>query len=189
MAAREILPACVALRPINPARLDPGKVCEKPEPLMNPSYSSRRLPHPVFALLICGAVLLAGCGEKSPFTVVSVSGKVTYEDDSPIPGTDLQITFVPQAPPASLKEYPRRASGTVSPADGTFECLTTNEYGDGATVGPQKVVVQSNNEQGEPTGAVPPEYSSVAQTPLKTDVSAGHGPYEFKIAKPTKPIK
>jgi hypothetical protein len=117
---------------------------------------------------------------------VPVSGKVTYEDGSPIPGPDLQIIFVPQTPPANPKEYPRRASGAVSPADGTFECLTTNEYGDGATVGPQKVLVESINEQGKPSGAVPPEYSSVTQTPLKTDVSAGHGPYQFKIPKPAK---
>jgi hypothetical protein len=157
----------------------------KREPFMLSSYSARRLPPAGLALLV-GGLLLSGCGEKSPYTVAPVSGKVTYEDGSPIPGTDVQIMFVPQTPPVSAKEYPRPASGSVSLADGSFECMTTNQYGDGATVGPQKVLVLSINEQGKPSGAVPAEYANVGQTPLTADVSAGHGPYSFKIEKPNK---
>jgi hypothetical protein len=147
---------------------------------------AKGLPRAGFLLFGLGLLLVAGCGEKSPFTVVPVSGKVTYDDGTPITGTDIQIVFVPQAQSVNSKEYPRRAYGTVSRTDGIFDRMTTNQYGDGVTVGPQKVVVFSLNDQGKPSGALAAQYANPAETPLTAEVTAGGSPYEFKVAKPAK---
>ena len=137
-----------------------------------------------FLVIATALVVCTGCGEKSPFTLVATSGRVTYEDGSPIPGPALLVTFWPQAEPLSPREYPRPASGMTDAATGVFDCLTTVRYGDGATVGPNKVLIVSNGAEGQPTGAVPPEYASTDKTPLVVEVASGHGPYEIKIPKP-----
>lgn len=134
--------------------------------------------------VLVGLVFWTGCGEKTPFQIVPVSGRVTYEDGAPIPGPPLLIRFLPQAEPVSQREYPRPASGLANAASGAFDCLTTVRYGDGATVGPNKVLVESLNEARRPTGAVPLDYADSAKTPLLVEVAAGHGPYEIKIPKP-----
>ncbi len=170
----------------------PGRVCRNENffkrlaPIMGLMDRANGLPRAGFLLLGLGLTLVAGCGEKSPYTVVPVSGKVTYDDGTPIPGTDIQIVFVPQAQPINPKEYPRRAYGTVSRSDGRFDQMTTNQFGDGVTVGPQKVMVISLNEQGKPSGAVPAQYADPVETPLTADVTSGGSPYAFQVAKPTK---
>lgn len=135
-----------------------------------------------------GLVLCTGCGEKPPYTIVPVSGQVTYEDGSPIPGPPLLVSFLPQVEPISQSQHPRRATGLTDSATGAFGCLTTVRYGDGATAGPNKVVIESLNERRRPTGAVPLDYGDAAKTPLTVEVAAGHGPYDIKIPKPRSPV-
>lgn len=137
-------------------------------------------------LLVAGLVFCTGCGPSTPFTLVPASGKVSYEDGSAIPGPPLLVTFVPQTPPANERDYPRPATG-LADATGAFDCLTTVRYGDGATVGPNKVLVVSQ-EANRPTGAVPLDWASADKTPLVVEVSAGHGPYDIKIPKPQFPV-
>ena len=139
---------------------------------------------PLFSLLCL--TLVTGCGPTPPYATTPISGKVTYEDGSLIPGEQVTVTFVPQTPPIDPRTYPRPAGVVVNAADGTFGNFTTDTYGDGVTLGPAKVVVQSSKADGLPTGAVPAEYSSAEQTPLKVEVTSGHAPYEIKVPKPAQ---
>ncbi len=45
------------------------------------------------ALLILACAFVTGCGSGSPFKYVKVSGKVTYDDGSPIPVHGMELRF------------------------------------------------------------------------------------------------
>lgn len=138
---------------------------------------------PLAVALLCTS--LAGCGSENPFDMVQISGTVTYEDGSPIPGDRVVVRFYPGVKPIDKKFHPRPAQGEVKP-DGTFETLTTVRYGDGVIPGPQKVVVQALDVNEQPTRAVPREYHQPHSTPLEVDISSGSEPVEIKVAKPSQ---
>ena len=139
------------------------------------------------ALLWCLAASLTGCGSGAPFDIVSVSGKVTYQDGSLIPADRIVVTFVPQDVAAAGKDAAASAIGDVNVADGTFSGVTTQTHNDGAIVGRHKVLVQALKTGpagvGEPTAAVPARYAKVATTPLEVEVSSGNRYFDLAIDK------
>lgn len=139
-----------------------------------------------FLLLPAAVVLfsLAGCGPSAPYPIVPVTGKVTYEDGTPIPAARVVVSFESEAPPVDSKTHPRAGKAEVNPSDGTFSSVTTWKFGDGAIVGPHKVVVISMDEKQNPTKHVPKEYQSKVTTPLTIEVTRDGKPLEIKVAKP-----
>lgn len=139
--------------------------------------STRRVAVLAIAALAC---VISGCGDSNtPFGIVLVEGKVTYEDGTPIPGVAVQ--FVPQASPLDPKTFPRPGVAGIA-NDGTIEQVTTYEYGDGLVPGKHKVIVKSKTGNGQRTDAVDPKYSSADTTPLVVDTA--ESPFDIKVEKP-----
>jgi hypothetical protein len=137
----------------------------------------------IVALCVGGLLAaLAGCGASDPFERVKVSGKVTYDDGSLIPGERVVVTFLPQAAPLDAKTYPRPGVAEVKTVDGTFSAATTKDRDDGIVAGRHKVLVQSLNSLGTPTDAVPSEYGDSGRTPLEID--AAQTPLKITVRKP-----
>jgi hypothetical protein len=127
--------------------------------------------------------VLGGCGSGKPWDLVTVNGKVTYEDGSLIPVSSMKLYFASQAPPADAKTFPRQGSVGVNVADGTFENVTTYKYADGLIAGKHKVVVAAyDSGSRDLSPKVPREYASAATTPLEIDTA--NLPIEIKIRKP-----
>ena len=131
--------------------------------------------------LILAAILTAvGCGDATPYSVVPVTGAVTYEDGSLIPAAQIMLTFDPMAEPIDPKTHPRTAIGYVNVGDGAMQPVTTYKFGDGITAGKHRLLViatDSNNRL-----LVPKEYTSAHTTPLIVD--SADAPFQIKVPKP-----
>jgi len=147
-----------------------------------PRFTVRRLA--LGLLLALGLIGLGGCGNGSPYNLVPITAKVTYEDGSPIPGEIVQVTFYPQVKPLDAKTYPRAASAQADPSDGSVKNITTITTGDGVPMGKQKVTVASVNGLQQPTGAVPPEYADAEKTPLVVEVTKRGQHFDLQVPKP-----
>jgi hypothetical protein len=128
-------------------------------------------------LLIC--VTCFGCGSGGPFKYVRVSGKVTYEDGSPIPG-GCRLMFSSQDVAPVANAYPRPGMANVD-ANGDFDCVTSYKYGDGLVPGKHKVAIQAANER-DGKLVVPTVYASTETTPLVIDTA--DSPLEIKVPRP-----
>jgi hypothetical protein len=127
------------------------------------------------------AATACGCGSRSPFDYDEVSGKVTYEDGTPIPGGGLRLRFEALDAPPVENAVPRPAFANAN-GDGVFDCATSYKYGDGLIPGRHKVAIEvGNGPQGKPL--VPKEYLNVSTTPLEIDTA--NSPLEIKVPKPT----
>jgi hypothetical protein len=139
-------------------------------------------PNRSVSLCLCVAVLSisnVGCGSGGPFKYIRVSGKVSYEDGSPIPG-GCKLTFISQDVAPVGNAYPRQGIANVN-AEGEFESVTSYKYADGLVPGKHKVVIQAANERdGKPV--VPKEYANVETTPLVIDTA--NLPLDIKVPKP-----
>jgi hypothetical protein len=129
------------------------------------------------ALLGVVLVGVTGCGSGSPFDMVKVDGKVTYEDGSLIKAAKIEILFTPQQD--SVKPVdgasPRPGTAVVDVADGTFsEVISPN--GEGLVVGKHNAIVFIYKDE----GAVPLD---VSPTPAEIEVGSGETHFEFKIKK------
>lgn len=125
----------------------------------------------VLSSAIC--LLLSGCGGGHELETAQVSGTVFYQG-KPLPyGT---ISFQPQAGPPAM--------GKIQP-DGSFT-LSTYGNGDGAIVGPHKVLISatatdagatpaadSNTEMRAAQSVIPTKYSSFSTSGLTADVAVG----------------
>ena len=57
----------------------------------------------LIAAFTLALVLSVGCsGSSDPYSYVKVSGKVTYDDGSKVPGAWLQLRFGPKPPPSAI---------------------------------------------------------------------------------------
>ena len=130
------------------------------------------------------AILLAvtaGCGSEGPFEYVQVSGKIVYDDGSPIPFPDgTQMLFQSQTPPVNEVTHPRPGVAVLS-ADGTFDVITSYKYNDGLTPGKHKVLLYTLDPAVKLP--IPPECLDIKTTPIEIDTA--DSPLEIKIAKPT----
>jgi hypothetical protein len=133
----------------------------------------------VFAPML---VLQAGCDSENPFEQVQVSGTVTYDDGSLIPGEYVELQFLPQAPPLEERTHPRPGRAAVTTSDGTFDTVTSHKYGDGIVAGKHKVLVFSFDGQRRPTGAIPDAYTQADTTALEVDTA--QAPFRLTIPKP-----
>jgi hypothetical protein len=102
-----------------------------------------------FACLLASGALTSGCGGDLP-EVAPVRGIVEY-DGKPLSG--FQHAAVSFTPPAG-----RPATGTISPADGSFE-LSTYSPGDGARIGRHLVAVSATVD--DPTAQTEDKYPGV----------------------------
>ena len=137
----------------------------------------------VAILLSCVVGFALGCGSGSPFDYVPVSGKVTYEDGTPIPASSIHLTFISAAPPVNEKMHPRPAKAKgVNIADGTFDVVTSYKYGDGLIPGKHKVLVKAYDADGKLSSAVPSEYVHPNTTPLVIDTA--DTPFHLKVKRP-----
>jgi hypothetical protein len=138
---------------------------------------------PSLLVVLSAVVILSGCN-KEPFSYVRVSGKLCYEDGSPIPGAGITLMFLSQTPPKDPKTYPRPGVVEVNKDTGEFDCVTTHKYGDGLIIGKHKVVVTNNSGAPLPASVVPTEYSDYAKTPLLVDTA--DEPFNLQIKKPRR---
>jgi hypothetical protein len=123
---------------------------------------------------------LAGC-KGEPYSTKPVSGKVTYEDGSPIPAA-IRLTFYSQTPPINEKTKPKKGVA-MADANGQFDSATTFNYLDGLIVGEHKVIVQCADKSGPAADkVVPPDCGDPDKTPLK--VNTNKLPLEIKVPKP-----
>ena len=135
------------------------------------------------ALLAIAPLFLTSCGSSDPFDYVQVSGKITYEDGTPIPASSLRVTFVPQEQSLDSKTHARPGVAEVNVTDGTFSVVTSRKHGDGIVPGKHKVTVVALDATQAPTDAVPPEYAAEATTPL--EVETGDQPFDLTARRPT----
>ena len=130
------------------------------------------------------AACVAGCSDGSPYDLVDVSGKVTYDDGSLIPAGSIMLKFDPEAAALDAKTHPRKGFALVNVADGTFEYATTHKHADGLVAGKHKVLVVAYAAEGKTGNFVPKEYLRPDTTPLEVDTA--NLPLEIKIKKPAK---
>ena len=131
--------------------------------------------------IVVGAAVLAGCNSE-PFPMVKASGRITYDDGSPLAtkkGDTLGLIFLPQTPPRDPKTHPRMGTAAVNPEDGTFPVATTHKFGDGLIRGKHKVSIYTGDAY---SPAVPREYCDPDTSPLEVD--AAEQPMWIKIRKP-----
>src|SRR4051794_29488875 len=131
----------------------------------------------VFSLF---CIVLAGCGSNSPFKYVKCSGKISYEDGTPIPAGGMELRFTALDAPKLEKAYPRPAVARVNER-GEFERVTSYKFGDGLIPGRHKVSIDLGNGP-EAKPLVPKEYTSAASTPLIVDTA--DSPFDIKVPKP-----
>ncbi len=148
-----------------------------------PCFAARRLGLAVL-LAAFGLAGPAGCGGGSPYRLVPITAKVTYEDGTTIPGEIVQVTFYPQVKELDAKTFPRPATGQADPADGSVKGITTITTGDGVPLGKQKVTIASVTGLQQPTGAVPSVYADPETTPLVVEVTESGQHFDFKVPKP-----
>lgn len=125
----------------------------------------------------------SGCSESSPYDLVTVSGKVSYDDGSLIPASSIMLKFDPEAAPLDAKTHPRKGFALVNVGDGTFDYATTHKHADGLVAGKHKVLVVAYAEDGKAARVVPKEYLRPDTTPLEIDTESL--PLELKVQKPT----
>ena len=138
----------------------------------------------VFLAIGALVLFLSGCGGSgNPFDSVPVSGKVTYEDGTPIPVQGIKLYFHCLEPPKEGM-HPRPATVGVD-ADGTFNDVTTYKYADGLVLGKHKVSLVCV-ENGKLTPKIPRDYSLPSKTPLVVEVTDAGQFLEIKVPKPKK---
>lgn len=130
--------------------------------------------------LLLVVLVCVGCDSGQPFDYVSASGRITYEDGTPLPidGT-LRLTFYSDAPPVDDKFYPR--PGTAFPdQNGNFSKAMTMRPGDGLVPGTHRVTVGYMGRS--TTGVVSDEYTLKNKTPIVVDTS--QQPFDIKVPRP-----
>ncbi len=137
----------------------------------------------LFPLLAVAMLLtLAGCGSDSPFPMTQITGTVTYEDGTIIPGDRVVATFVPKADPLNKKTHPRSAFAVVDPETGELAVATTIKYGDGVIRGKHKVFIVAVDNRDRQLPHVPFPYNDSKKTPIEIDTE--NGPLKITIPRP-----
>jgi hypothetical protein len=139
----------------------------------------------VFAGSALVLLFLVGCsGNNDPFSYVTVSGTVTYDDGSIIPANNMKVSFHSENPPTGNK-YPRPGWALVDEKTGKFGCPTSHTAFDGLVRGKHKVVITTaaSSQVPLPANLVPPEYADPKKTPLEVDTDNPDS-FNLKVHKP-----
>jgi hypothetical protein len=127
---------------------------------------------------------LAGCGDGNPFDYVPVSGRLTYEDGTPIPAGGMRIGFTVIDVAPKNGAFPRPAEAVVN-AEGNFSSVTSYKPGDGLMPGKHKAAIYyATDAQGKLL--IPKDYAHASTTPLVVEVTADSArtPLEIKVPRP-----
>ena len=128
-------------------------------------------------LVVLGCI---GCGSGQPFDYVPVSGRISYEDGSPLPVDGvLRLTFYSDAPPVDDKYFPRPGSAFPDKT-GSFSKAMTMRPGDGLVPGTHHVTIGYMGRSTD--GVIPQEYTLKNKTPVVVDTS--QLPFDIKIPRP-----
>ncbi len=153
-------------------------------------FVSYRLGILVAACSLVCTVTLPGCGSGEPFSYVPASGKITYDDGTPIAAPSVRLTFIAQNPPSAGDEkiFARPATVNADPKTGEFSDITSHKYADGLLPGKHKVIVTPQDEKNRPLdGVVAPEYRDIKSTPIVVDTA--NQPFVIKVKKPAGGVK
>jgi hypothetical protein len=126
-------------------------------------------------------IALAGCNGK-PYSCVPVSGKVMYEDGTPILAGQIRLTFISLTPAVDPKLPPKYGLAVVDGKTGVFDYATTYVHKDGIIVGEHKVVVLCINGGQQAHNLIPEELSDPTKTTLK--VRSSDAPFVIKVPRP-----
>ena len=153
---------------------------------------------PVRVALVAGLfggliVVAAGCGKPKPPPIVAVKGRITINE---APLGSARIRFMPTFPGFGAEVI---AEG-VSDKDGGYSLTCSGSSG--ACVGTHRVVVEegplppgASGESGEAqmkmtrylqsltNRPIPPQYGSIASTPLTVEVKADATDYDLKLTR------
>ncbi len=138
--------------------------------------------------LVTILVLLAGCSD-TPYEIVPIHGKVTYEDGSLIPAETIFVNFYPQVESVNTKVHPRWGIAKLNSEDGTFAYVSTWKHADGVILGKHKVTVKVADESPTGAGSIPEIYADPATTPLEIEVTGRNQDVPLEIDKPTRATK
>lgn len=130
-------------------------------------------------------LVLGGCSSSGddPFSYVKVSGKVMYEDGSPIPAKNMMLTFLPESE-AVGNRHPRPGWVIVDGKTGVFNCPTSHKAFDGLVRGKHKVLLTTDSGRAPlPANLVPGEYADPKKTPLEVDTE-DLASFTLKVRKP-----
>lgn len=136
------------------------------------------------AVLLLAAATCLGCGDGNPFDYVPVSGKLTYEDGTPIPAGGIELQFFAQDAKPVNGAHPRQAGAKVD-ASGSFANVTSYKYGDGLVLGKHKVAIDyATDAKGK--FLVPKEYTHGGTTPLIVEITedSAETPLDIKVPRP-----
>lgn len=141
--ARSVWQEAVCREPIiPPAVRGNDKKKRGARPMRQPRFATVRLAVMILVLVVTTNLLLAGglgYGEIEPFDIVRVTGRVTFDDGTPIPVGRIMVMFESQVAPIDKKTHPRPGFAEIDVTDGTFTRATTHRFSDGLIVGPHRV--------------------------------------------------
>lgn len=128
-----------------------------------------------------GLLLAAGCNDsQSPFKYVPVSGRITYEDGTPLGKANMRLQFVSLDQSNIAESHPRPGMTTVDP-EGRFDNATSYKFGDGLVPGKHAVAIL-DAEDAAGKLLVPQEYTNAKSSPLVVDTN--DLPFDIKVPKP-----
>ncbi len=126
------------------------------------------------------ALACAGCNDGNPFDYVPVSGRLMYEDGTPIPTGGIRLGFTVQDVGPKGDAFPRPGEALVD-AEGNFSECMSYRPGDGLIPGKHKVAIFfATDAKGKLL--IPKEYAHPSTTPLVIDTA--DAPLEIKVPKP-----
>ena len=136
----------------------------------------------IAAVLIAQLVALAGCGEKSPFQYVDISGTVRYEDSSLLPVHALVINFHPQISPSVAGKSARMGSVLINSATGEFANVVSIKGQKGVVRGKHKVTLHLPGRQPLPPDVASLDYSNPEKTPIEINADDRH--FDIRVSRP-----
>lgn len=126
------------------------------------------------------ALTFVGCGDSGPFKYIPVSGRLTYEDGTPLPAGGIRLGFKTLDAQPVGNAFPRPAEAVVD-AQGNFASVTSYKPNDGLIPGKHKVTLYyATDKQGKLL--VPKDYADPSTTPLIIDTASL--PLEIKVPRP-----
>jgi len=131
-------------------------------------------------IVILGIAVIGCSGSGSPFPYVPVSGKVTYEDGSPLPVSGMILNFYALDAPAIEGATPRPAQAEVN-SQGDFSHATSYKYADGLIPGRHRVAFFYATDS-DGNLAVPVEFTQPNDSPAIVDTA--ELPLVIQVPKP-----